>query len=196
MHRVVETWHPGNLGWAQARASSPAAFSALRRDTAAAAARAVASRPLTLVQPLRAGAAAVAARRAAGAALRVPARAAAGDAAHAAGDADAGAAAAAAEAALVAHTALVADLALQHAAALKLRTLPVVRTDAGGDASDAADAVYAHVLAAAVAPMLRKQLVPNLRSLRPRPRSKARMRRAAAAARGTGAHAHHRRAGG
>jgi hypothetical protein len=169
MHRVVETWHPGNLGWAQARASSPAAFSALRRDTAAAAARAVASRPLTLVQPLRAGAAAVAARRAAGAALRVPARAAAGDAAqaagdaaHAAGDADAGAAAAAAEAALVAHTARVADLALQHAAALNLRTLPAVRTDAGGNASDAADAVYAHVLAAAVAPMLRKQLVPNL----------------------------------
>jgi thymidylate kinase len=148
LQRVVETWHPGNLGWAEARATDAAALSALRRATAAAVARHAGApgAPLVLVQPLLTSATAVALRRAAGAASRVRA------CASAAGDD--------AEAALVAHTARVAQLATQHAAALGLRMLPPVRTDDGRDANAAADAVYASVLAAAAPQPPR--LVPNL----------------------------------
>ena len=145
--RVVETWHPGNLGWAQMRAS-PEALASLRAAAAVAVTRVCSSHPpsLLLVQPLCAGAEAVALRRAAGAAARVPA---------AAADADD-------EAALVAHTARVAQLAMQHAAELGLRILPpVATTDDGNDAGAAADAVFAHVLAAAHP---QPRLVPNLYS--------------------------------
>ncbi len=158
--RVVETWHPGNLGWAEMRAS-PAALATLRAGAAAAVGRVAAARPasLLLVQPLSAGVKAIALRRAAGAAARVPARA-SGGAGGAAGAGAAGACADAAdEAALLAHTARVAQAAAQHAAALGLRTLPPVATDGGGDAGAAADAVFANVLAAAhPAP----RAVPNL----------------------------------
>lgn len=77
-HRVVETWHPGNLAWAQARVDddtdSPA-FLELLRDTRAAVASYVSGGAqggaLVLVQPLRCDTEAVKARRKAGASERV-----------------------------------------------------------------------------------------------------------------------------
>lgn len=131
-HRVTETWHPGNAGWAELR-SSPQDFSALLQSTKKAVTRHVSSGAvLVLVQPLVVSEDAAKARRAAGAAVRIPALAAQDDG----GDG---------EDAVVRFTQKVGARAIELAALMGLPVLPTLDTSTV-DLATTADRIYAACL--------------------------------------------------
>ena len=130
--RVVETWHSGNLAWAELRLP-PSLYAPLCGRTDAAVAAAVA-RGRVIVQPLTSCAEVLLERRRTNEALvtRVPSCAADGNNA---------------ERVLVEKMEFVASRSLFHAARCGLRILPAINTEELGSPAAAAEAVFKAVLA-------------------------------------------------